>query len=263
VLEHAAEYGRFIKQPVTIMKGHDSRLDPDGKDLLIHKYFKQFAIDKDQIKQVVNSKIIESDKLRESMKFKVLEQLRERTAGLLSKETLQSYVSDSQLAEIITHPTYSMSIDDMTTQEAYNMLQGELLIWQKAASQLWTPKVERLQQLYDRFAAGVDRKNAGTVARNTALSLAYGRACGAAIPFFRLAEQNGAMMTENMSQGDIITNFYCELRAGDVEKARSWWQIIELENIPIIDAMIADKATMDIKLGGQPPPPVYGRLPSR
>lgn len=54
-----------------------------------------------------------------------------------------------------------------------------------------------------------------------------------------------------------------QLREGDVEKAREWWQVIEYENIPLIDAMLADKATLDIKLGGDQPPPVYGRLPSR
>jgi predicted membrane-bound spermidine synthase len=262
VLEKAAEYGRFIKHPITILTGHDSRLDPDGRGLLILDYFKQFGIDKDQLQQLVNSKIIESDKLRESIRFKAIEQLWEGTQDIPA-QTLKSFISDPQLAEIITHPTYSMSTDDMTMQEAYNMLQGELLIWQKAASQLWTPRPERLQQLYDRFATGVDRKDAGIVARNTALSLAYGRACGAAIPFFRLAEQAGAMTTESLRPADIVTTFYCELREGDVEKARNWWQIIEMENIPLIDAMIADKATLDIKLGGDQPPPVYGKLPSR
>lgn len=269
VLEKAAEYGHFIKAPeygrfkrsfATILQKQDSRLNPDEKDLLINDYFKQLGIDQTQLQTMSNSKSLELDRLRESLKFMALDQLVAETQEL-PEEILRTF--DPQLVEVITHPSYGKSIDEMTPAEAYHMLNGELLIWKKAASQLWTPRVERLQQLYDRFATVVDRENAGMVARNTAMSLAYGRACGAAIPFFRLAEQKGAMTIESLRPADIMAAFYCEVREGDVKKASDWWQVIEHENIPLLDVMIADKATLDIKLGGDPPLPVYGEFPDR
>ncbi|MEN8136247.1 MAG: hypothetical protein ABFS18_12045 [Thermodesulfobacteriota bacterium] len=263
VLEQVAEYGRFIKQPPTILQVYDSRLNPDGKDLLVDEYFNQVGIDQNQMQTVSTSTAMAgNDKLRASFNFKALEQL---WAGLpaLPPQNLQSFIPDPQLREIALHPLYRLDPAKMTSEEAYSMINAELLIWQKAASQMWTPRPERLQRLFDKFASGVGRETAGIVARNTALSLAGGRACMAALPFFQIAEELGELTAEKLQPAGIRTTFYCEMRAGDPDKARSWWEVIEQYNIPVLDAMIDDKVTLDIKLGGQPPPPVYGRLPNR
>lgn len=263
VLEKAAEYGRFIKQSATVLQGYDSRLDPDSKNLLVHDYFRQHVVNATTLQKASSSKAVgKNDKLRNSLNFMIMSKLWPGTR-VPSLQEISQYVYDPQLKETITHPNYRSPAVNMTTQEAYNMLKAELFVWHRVASQVWTPEPERLQQLYDRVAAVVDRDNTGIMARNIALSLAKGRACKAALPFFLIAEEMGAMVPVNLQSTDIVTAFYCEAKVGNVERAQSWWNVIEQSNIPIVEAMKLDKAILDIRLGGQPPPVVYGKLPSR
>jgi hypothetical protein len=79
----------------------------------------------------------------------------------------------------------------------------------------------------------------------------------------RLAEEKGGMTPETMEPMEVIGVFYCEARAGDPRKALDWWQLIEQRKIPQSEFLQAAKTNLDIKLGGPPPPPVYGRLPGR
>ena len=161
VLEQMAEYGRFIQEPLTIFKGYDSRIDPDGKDLLIHDYFSLVGFDPVNLKAVVDLiKPGKNDKLRNSLNAMLVSKLWTET-GELSSQEISQYIDNPQLRKIMTYPYYRMVPDKMTVNEVYNVLNNELLLWNKAASQIWTPRPERLQQLYDRFAVGVDREDAG------------------------------------------------------------------------------------------------------
>lgn len=261
VLEKAAEFGRFIRQPVTIFQGYDSRVDPDGRHSLINDYFKQIRFDPEQVKVVVDAMAPGvNDKLRNSLKLRMMDESRTGEAAVPAPEMLK-YIDDPELREIIMHPDYRQAPDKIAGGDLYNRLRAELVLWNKAASQIWTPKPERLQQLYGRFALGVDRGAAGLVARDIAVSLAEGNACDAAVPFLRLAEEKGGVKPENMEPMEIVGVFYCEARAGEPRKALEWWKLIEQRKIPQSEFLQAVKTNLDIKLGGTPPP-VYGKLPS-
>lgn len=260
VLEEAAEYGRFISRSSTILAGLDSRLDPDGDDLLIHAYLKQIEIDQAKLQAMIGSNVIVSNRLRESLELMAVEQLRLEKQNL-PDEQLRKSITDQQLYEVITQPAYRQPAAEMTAEAAYLMLSAELYVWHRAATQLWAPDQERLQQLFSRFASGVERDRAGVVARETGMSLAANLACEAALPFFRIAEAQGALEPAKLQLNEMVTNFYCEMKRGEAGKALAWWKLIEEQKVPGIEAIAAHKATLDIKLGGQPPPPVYGRLP--
>jgi hypothetical protein len=161
------------------------------------------------------------------------------------------------------HPNYRKAPELMSTDEAYNQLGAELLVWHKAASQLWTPDPERMYQLYERFEPEVNQETAGRVAFNAGFSLALGKACRAALPFLQLAENKGQLVPERMTAGDMSVVFSCKVKEGDPEKALQWWQLIEENQLEVTPAMRRDKSILDIKLGGDPPPPFYGRLPDR
>lgn len=260
VLEETAEYSRFISAIATIFAAQDSRLNPDGNDLLIHAYFQQAGIDQAQLQAMIGSETVGSDRLRESLKLLAVERLRLEKQRL-PDEQLRESITDQQLLGVITQPDYRRPAAEMTAEAAYQMLSGELYVWHRAASQLWTPNQDRLHQLYNRFASGVDRGRAGVVARETAMSLAANLACGAALPFFRIAEEQGALEPAMLQLNEMVTNFYCEMKRGEAGKALAWWKLIEEQKVPGIEAITAHKATLDIKLGGQPPPAVYGRQP--
>ncbi|MDF1579052.1 MAG: hypothetical protein P1P81_11490, partial [Desulfobulbales bacterium] len=257
VLERTAEYGRFLRSPVTVFEGYDSRINPDGEDLLIHDYFSMVGLEADRVKRAIESMPPgESDKLRNSLIFLLMDELRPTAA--LASEMLR-YIEDPELRETITHPSYRLAPAGLTVDEAFNMLKGELLLWNLAASQLWTPRPERLQELYDRVVAGVRREGAARLALDVAVGLAQGNGCKAALPFLRIAEEKGGVALDMMEPIDVISSFYCEAKEGDPQKALAWWDLIGQNNIPVPDSLRADKALLDIKLGGQPPPLVYGR----
>ncbi len=262
VLERAAEYGHFIKQPVTILAELDSRLDPDGGELLIHDYLRQFGFAPASLRAVIDSGLFRNNnKLNQSLNFMLLNKLWPSTQAV-PPQTARPYVNDPQMREIIMHPYYRTPPDNMDSHDAYNLLGAELLIWGKIASRLWTPDRARLHLFYDRAVVGADQLTAGRLARDVALSLARGRACAAARPFLRIAGEKGGLSPEMMSSADIGLVFSCEVNGGDPKKADQWWKVIEEENIQQTIAMKVDRATLDIKLGGQPVP-VYRRLPPK
>jgi spermidine synthase len=262
VLEKAAEYGRFINSSVSILKERNSRLKPDGKDLLILDYFKKLGIDQNQLHAIIKSKIFAEDRFLRSLKFLLLNRLLAESRGL-PEAILQADISDPQLLNVINNPAYRMAVEDMTTREAYSVFNGEMVIWYKAASQLWSPSPERLRQLFKKVSLGVARETVGVRAFNTAISLSSSLACDVALDFFHIAEEKGALEPEKLRTNEMINIFYCEMKEGEPGKAMEWWKLIEQQNKPEIAVLEEHKASLDIKLGGQPPPPVYGRLPNR
>lgn len=261
ILERAAEYGHFINPPLTVVDRHDSRLNPDGKgDLLIHDYRGEVGLDLDQMRDLLTSRsLAREDQLRQSLTFMLLSRQWPAGQAFPPLEAL-SYLYDPQLREIVMHPNYRRAVEQLTANDSFNLLGAELLVWGKTASQLWTPEPQRLYQLYDRFAAEVDQEHGGTVARNAALTLARGGACGAAIRFLRTAEKKGALSVKRLQVIEIPVVFACEVTAGDPQKARYWWSEIEQRGITVTDEMRQAKISLDIKLGGPPPPPVHGRI---
>jgi len=73
----------------------------------------------------------------------------------------------------------------------------------------------------------------------------------------------GNLSPEGLSPGELSVLFSCEVKEGDPEKALQWWQLIEENQLEVSPAMRRDKSILDIKLGGDPPPPFHGRLPDR
>lgn len=263
ILEQTAEYGFFLGKSSTLLQKIDSRLNPDDGNMLFHEYAKQIGFDFNQHQAVIESTPAEgSNPLRESLNFMFLNRSWPEDQPSPPVSAL-SYMYDSQLREIIMHPYYRKPAEQLTANEAYNLFGAELLVWHKAASQLWTPDPERLHQLYNRFAMEADQETAGSVARKAAFSLAMGRACSAALPFFKIAENKGALTPETMTPDEIGAVFNCEAHKGEIETANRWWKVVLEKNMPQTTTMKADKATLDIKLGGAPPPPIYGRLPNR
>lgn len=263
VLEQAAEYGRFVSKSANVLLAIERRLDPDRRDMLAHDYLAQVKIDSGRLEAIINSKWLEGrNNLRDSLNFMLLDKRREEQQTAGSQTSLLNF-SNQRLGDIASHPHYRLPAGRMTPEEAYHMLQGELIIWTEAATQLWAPPPERLQQLYDRFAGAMDKRRAGEMARNTAVSLANNRSCKASLPFFRIAEREGALRPEVMQPTEVFTAFYCEAKGGDGQKALRWWNVIERSDIPIVEAMKRDKAILDMKMGGAPPPVIYGRLPAR
>lgn len=261
ILEEAAEYGQFINEPVTVFQQHDSRVDPDGQDLLVGEYSLRFPLNQKVLDAVVDSSVVDdTDKLRQSLNFRRLAELWKGGQAGPPLAALAS-IDDPQLREIITHPYYRMDPDRLGANDAFNLLGAELLLWGKTASQLWTPEPKRLQELYDRFAAQVGDGDSGRVARNAALALARGRACRTALPFFRIAEARGQLVPDRLAPAEIATVFACEVKVGEPEKARRWWQVIEQGQLEVTEEMQLNKTSLDIKLGGVAPP-VYGSLPS-
>jgi len=263
VLEQAAEYSFFIKNPSTLLDELDSRLDPDGGNLLVHEYFRGNGLTPEQITVLIDSEHVRNNqKLRNSLVFMLLDKTwsRDQQAPPIK---VYSYLDDAQLREIVTHPGYRKPPGQMTADEAYNLLGAELMIWYKAASQLWQPDRERLKQLYARVAGEADHETAARVARDAGVSLSYSGACREALPFFRFAVDAGNLGPEGLSPGELSVLFSCEVKEGDPEKALQWWQLIEENQLEVTPAMRRDKSILDIKLGGEPPPPFHGRLPDR
>ncbi|MFO7605444.1 MAG: hypothetical protein R6W72_03945 [Desulfurivibrionaceae bacterium] len=268
VLEKVAEYGLFLGETVSIFAGYDSRIEPDGEGLLIHDYFNKVGFDPEQLKAAVDLMKPEpanKDKLRNSLYLMFVNKLWPGTAGPTPQEISQ-YFEDSQLRETIRHyqkilAYYHRLPDAMTVEETYELIVAELGLWTNAASQLWTPQPERLMESYSRLTSGLNRENAVRVALDIAVVLAEGGACKAAMPFFRIAEEKGGMSPEGMEPIDIVTLFRCEAKEGDARKALTWWKYMAENNIAVTEYLLADKTALDIKLGGDPPPPVYGRLP--
>jgi spermidine synthase len=264
VLEEAAEYGYFVNDRVSVLRQHDSRVDPDGKDLLLQDYLCRFPLDQSLVQAVIDSPAVGGeDRLRLSLKLWGLadELGPDAKAGFQEEDLAQ--INDLQLRVIITHPYYRLPAELLSVDEALNLLGGELMVWGKAASRFWTPEPKRLRELYDRFAVQVDQESAGRVARNAGLSLARGGACGAALTFFRIAEAKGQLAPKILTAAEIANVFSCEVKAGELENGRRWWQIIEQRRLELTEEMQRDKISLDIKLGGSPPSPVYGSLPSR
>lgn len=262
VLEQAAEYGHFIKEPVTVLKAFDSRINSDAKDLLIHDYFRRVGVEPAQLKAAVDSmEAGKNDKLRNSLLFLLPGADNADKAGVTTKEIVK-YIDDPQLHAILMDPSYGMAPDMMSVEDAYNLLGAELLLWKKVATQFWAPDPGRLLQLYDRYARGVARQSGARTALDVAVSLAEGGACRAALPFFRISEGKWEA-AEGKEAVEITTAFSCESRVGDAAKARGLWKLIEQYEIPVTESLVADQAALEIKMGGQPPPPVYGKLPSR
>lgn len=262
ILEQAAEYGRFRRKLSQRLWAIDSRLDPDGGNMLLHEYAGMVDFDLEQKKNIVDLELFDrKNKLENSLELLLLDALWNDDQVSPPLEALSS-MRDSQLREVVTHPNYRKAPQEMTANEAYNILGAELMVWDKAASQFWTPDPDRLHQLYDRLALETDQETAGTVARKAAMSLALGQACRRALPFFRIAEAKGQLVPEKLSAGELAVIFSCEVKAGEPEKARRWWQIIEARQPEVTAAMQRDKDILEIKGGGLPPPPIYGRLPS-
>jgi spermidine synthase len=262
VLEQAAEYGQFISERVTLLAQGDSRLDPDGKGLLIKEYLRRFSVEPQKLPALAESPAIaENDRLRQSLNLWYLNEIWGAGQESPPDEAL-ALLYDPQLREIVMHPYYRREVERLTGDDALNLLGAELIIWDRAATQFWTPEPQRLYELYDRFAAGIDRENGGKVARNAALFLARGRACGEALHFFRIAEAKGQLDPAMLQPAEIAAVFSCEVKEGEAIKARNWWREIEQRQMEVTAAMQREKTTLDIKLGGDPPPPVYGRLPS-
>ncbi len=249
VLEKAAEYGHFIDSPITFLAEHDNRLDPEGMDLLIHDYFSANGIDLSSLQGLIESSVLASDeRLRQSIVFMLMDIVRNNYQEQQPPVAILRHLLP-QLREIVIHPNYRKSPDQMTAEEAFNMLGAELIVWNKAASQLWAPDQKRLQKLYDRFAVGVDQENAVRVARDAGLLLARANICGAADPFFRIVEEKGGLSPGGLSPDDIGIVFSCEVKVGDPEKARYWWGIIEQNQLEVTAAMQYGKNLLDIKLG--------------
>jgi spermidine synthase/MFS family permease len=261
ILEKVSEYALFIDKRVSVFDEYDSRLDPDGGDLLIHEYAKLVGFDLDQKRAVIDSGLVgQNDKLEQSLNFMLLDELWAEDQASPPREAL-AHIYDPQLREIISHPYYRRELEQLTGDDAFNLFGAELIVWDKAASQLWTPDPQRLHQLYDRLSARIDRQNGGKVARNAALFLARGRACGEALHFYRIADAKGQLDPAMLQPDEIAAVFSCETKEGEAAKALRWWREIEQRQMGVTAAMQRDKITLDIKLGGDPPPPVYA-LPS-
>ncbi len=263
LLEQAAEYGRFISQSSNVLLNEERRLDPDRKDMLFHDYIEQVGIDSNQLTTLINAEFLKDrNNLRDSLNFMLLDKIRAEQPAGIAQNVLANF-SNQRLRDIANHPHYRQYANNLTPEEAYNMLQGELIIWNEAATQLWEPRPERLRQLYDRMALAIEPQRAALIARNTAVALANNRSCKAALPFFRIAEEKGALMPGEIQPNDILTAFYCEAKQGDAQKALWWWNVVRRSDIPIVEAMKMDKAILDMKMGAAPPPVIYGRLPKR
>jgi len=261
VLEQAAEYGYFIRRSANILHEHDSRVDPDKSDLLLRSHIRRLGLDRAQSKVLLDSTIVTGNqRLLNSLLFKLMSK-----AGPGEMPPLLAQLSDPLLREVVLHPNYRRDPAGMAPSESYRMIGGELLIWSRAASQLWVPSIDRMQALYERTSLGGDLAKNGRLALQIALALGRERACGAALPFFRQAEEKGAMSMENMDISDVTTVFHCEVKSGDPQRAGELWQFLE-DGYPtsIDEAVMRDKVLLDIKLGGEPPTAQYGnKLPPR
>ena len=262
VLEQAAEYGNFIHRPATILREYDSRMVPDNEELLLQSYIERLGLHPAQQKKLLGSGIVAGNqRLSNSLLFKLMN---EANPGEPLPKLLEQ-LSDPLLREVFLHPNYRRDPAEMAPSEAYRMIGGELLIWSRAASQLWTPAPDRLQALYERVTTGGDPGRGRQLALQIALPLAQEQACDAALPFFQQAEERGALPVENMNVSDVITVFHCEVKSGDPQRARELWQVIEDRYPAGADKVVMrDKVLLDIKLGGEPPPAQYGnKLSSR
>lgn len=262
VLEQSAEYGLFMQESSALVQTLDSRTNPDSHDMLIHEYIQETGLSSEQISNLIDSDIARNNpKLKNSIIFMLFEELwpKEQTSPPLD---LLSSIQDAQLREIIRHPGYRKPPGQMTANEAYNLLGAELMIWYKAASQLWHPDPERLKQLYARIVTGTDQETAGKVARDAGFSLAIGGSCEMAIPFFAAAKATGSLTPESLTPQEMSVIFNCDVQAGDTEQATYWWETIRSRQISITPALQANKANLDILLGESAPSPENGRLPN-
>lgn len=256
ILEKVAEYGYFMKQPAYILRALDSRVDLDNNDLLLQRYIERLRPVSKDWQPLLESKIVAPNpRLLNSLIFKMLEEgpTGERFDQLIA------LISDQVSREIVLHPNYGRNPDEMGPDELYQMVGGELMIWARASSLIWKPSINRLQMLYSNLAVGVDPLQDGFLAMSIAIGLGENGACGPALPFFRRAEVLGAMSADNMRIKDVYTAFHCEVKTGDPQKALNWWKVIEANDSDLFDQLLHDKTTLDIKLGGEPPPVYYGR----
>lgn len=144
----------------------------------------------------------------------------------------------------------------MTSDEALQILEAELQLWENTSSQFSTPEPKRLRQLYDRYAAEVDQQEGGAVARYVALILSSRRAYQAALPFLRLAEAKGQLVPEKLQYSDLVLVFACKVQAGVPVKAYRWWREIEQRQGEVTPAIQQLKIALDLKLNGLPAGPI-------
>lgn len=220
MLEKTAEYGHYIGSPLTTLAQLDSRLDPDSEDLLINDYFSASDIAPSILQElIVSNPRTLNERLRLSVGLKLIDCLWNNHQTKPDPATIAANL-DKQLGAIAVHPNYRKSPEQMTAKEAYNTLSAELLVWKKAASQLWAPDEMRLHKLYDRFAAEVDQKVAAKVARDVGLVLARSRICKAAQPFLLIAEEKGGLRPTAMSRDEISDVNACGVKNKELDKVR-------------------------------------------
>ncbi|MFN2366403.1 MAG: hypothetical protein ABR523_08075, partial [Desulfurivibrionaceae bacterium] len=263
VLEQASEYGRFLGNNVTIFGENDVRISPEGGPLLIDDYFSLAGFRHEEVRAVIDMiKPGENDRLRDSLKLRLLSG---GNSGLraASMQEIMLNIEDLRLREILTHPYRNIPVARLSIDDAFIQLGAELHLWEKSASHFWTPGIKRLRSLYNHFAGGVDPEGAGWVAQDIGVTLAKTDACRAALPFLRIAEEKGFLIPEVIAPDNLGFVFSCEAKVGNPQKALYWWSLIERNRIYQTNSLKMDKAILDIKLGGQPPPPVYRRLPGR
>jgi predicted membrane-bound spermidine synthase len=260
VLEYAAEFAYFMRQPSSLLEGRDSRLDTDNDDLLLHLFFKQLEPNPVQWRKLLDSNILVRNlRLKNSLLFKLLNM----SGPEEQQKTLLPRLDDPLLKEVFLHPNYRRDPAEMSKDEIYYRLGGDLLIWSRAASQIWTPSFERMQKMYSMLATGEDPRQDGLLALKIAINLGQERSCGAALYFFRQAEAAGVMTAANMNEFDVSTAFTCEVKEGDLQRALTFWKVIAENGFVVLDETRLAKNILNIKLGGEPPPPYYGRLPER
>lgn len=262
VLEQSAEYSLFMQRSSTLMQRLDIRLESGAGNSLLHDFTREVGFDLEEKKAIAASGLLDDNpRLKESMNFMLLDALWNETTPAPPMD-VYGRISDAQLREIIKHPSYRRAPEQMSADEAYNLLGAELYVWTKTASRIWTPDPVRMFRLFDRISTEIDPKTAGTIARNAAISLGFSRSCKVAMPFFRAAKAKGELEPETLSPGELEILFTCEVKVGDSDEALRWWQAIEERGLQVSAAMQREKDILEIKRGNPPPEPFHGRLPS-
>lgn len=263
VLEQAAEFGWFLHGKVSVLSQMDSRLDPDHRGLRIHKYVERIGLDGRQLLNLAASEAMaDKDQLRNSLALMAISR-QNKFLKAEDQDALRRLLSEPMLREVLAHPLYGADPAGLKIEDVFQMLGGELLLWRHAASQLWTPDPQRLRRFYDRLAALSADADAGMIALGIGLPLAQRHACTEALPYFRLADERGAVAKMVAEQPSLLLNILdCEVKAGEVARAAEVWHEVGRLGLDEEYDLSFIKALLDMRTSGRPPPPVYERMPT-
>lgn len=253
VLEYYAEYGHFLGRGATLLNREDSRLIPGNRNALVQKYFDRLGFDAPQTRKLIEAvSVRDNERIRNSLVLQLMEKEKVFSGDSGKLQELLPLLQDRELAGAVTDPNYNANPFLLGPNEAYALINNELLVWAKASSSFWSPDIRRLRGLYDRLAPPADPERAGQLALVIAGPLAKMGACAAALPFYRLAEDNGVMNSGYLGLNDILWTFYCEAREGDPQRAMDWWREIEQLSGKISEEVLMDKAALDNRLAAEP-----------